>query len=292
MPLGSHTFWLPRRGNNPDEYEDAFALDDSSGRYALADGATEGCFTGLWARLLVEDFVSHAEWDASQWPPSLPAVEERWDTDVRARKLDWDADYWVERGASAAFLGLVLKNSPLLPGEGQGVRASHSPRPLAGEAPTNGYPGVRGALFRWQAVAVGDTCLFHTRENVLLHVFPLDCSDQFNNRPRLVGSRMPVSEVHKRQRLWSDGCGQSGDRLWAMTDALAKWCVTQHEAGSDPWRELESLLSSDPSHPSPSGRGTIFDGARGEGRFTSWIESLRDAGRLQNDDVTLLAIRL
>ena len=61
MAVGSRTFWLPRRGNNPDEYEDAFALDDASGRYALADGASEGCFTGLWARLLVEDFVSRAE---------------------------------------------------------------------------------------------------------------------------------------------------------------------------------------------------------------------------------------
>ena len=52
MPVGSRTFWLPRRGNSPDEYEDAFAVDDASGRYAVADGATEGCFTGLWARLL------------------------------------------------------------------------------------------------------------------------------------------------------------------------------------------------------------------------------------------------
>ena len=49
------------RGNSPAEYEDALAADDAAGRYAVADGATEGCFTGLWARLLVEDFVQHAE---------------------------------------------------------------------------------------------------------------------------------------------------------------------------------------------------------------------------------------
>ena len=260
MTVGSRTFWLPRRGNNPDEYEDAFALDDASGRYALADGASEGCFTGLWARLLVEDFVSRADHaahgarDVSQWPPLLPAVQARWDMDVRARKLDWDADYWVEQGAFAAFLGLVLTRSPLPSGEGQGVRAS----------------------YRWQAVAIGDTCLFHTRDSVLLSAFPLDRSDQFGNRPQLVGSRMPAATVSQRQHLWSDGCGQSGDRLWAMTDALAKWCLTEHEARGDPWRELESLLASP---------------QEGD-HFTPWIESMRDSGSLLNDDVTLLTIHL
>jgi hypothetical protein len=267
MPVDSHTFWLPRRGNSPGEYEDAFALDDASGRYALADGATEGCFTGLWARLLVEDFISHAEWDASQWPFSLAGVEEQWDTEVRARKLDWDADYWLEQGAFAAFLGLVLTDSPFLSEGGPGVRAS----------------------CHWEALAVGDTCLFHTRDGALARAFPLECSDQFSNRPQLVGSRMAVGEVCKRQRLWSDGYGHSGDRLWAMTDALAKWCLTQHEAGGNPWRDLESLLSSGASLPSPAS----WRGAGGESDyFTPWIESLRDSGCLLNDDVTLLAIRL
>jgi hypothetical protein len=245
MPWGSCTFWLPRRGNTPGEYEDAFALDEASGRYAVADGATEGCFTGLWARLLVKDFVAGAECEASLWTSSLPAVQERWDTDVRSRDLDWDAEHWVEQGASAAFLGVMLTTSP------QGTR-------------------------QWRAVAVGDTCLFHTRGSILLRAFPLDRSGQFNNRPRLVGSRMPLGEVHKRQRHWSDGCGQPGDRLWAMTDALAKWCLVEHEAGSDPWRELESLL----------------DSPQTQDHFADWIEGLRGSGRLLNDDVTVLAIRL
>ena len=242
VPVRSHSFWLPRRGNTPDEYEDAFALDEASGRYAVADGATEGCFTGLWARLLVNDFVSHAERNASSWLSSLPVVQERWNTEVRTRKLDWDADYWVEQGASAAFLGVVLTQD----------------------------------MWQWQAVAVGDTCLFHTREGVLLRAFPLDRSSQFNNRPRLVGSRMPLSNIRKRQRLWTDGCGQAGDRLWAMTDALAKWCLVEHEAGNDPWHQLESLLSLPQT----------------EDHFAAWIEGLRVSGRLLNDDVTLLAIRL
>jgi hypothetical protein len=281
MPVASRTFWLPRRGNTRDEYEDAFALDEASGRYAVADGATEGCFTGLWARMLVEDFVAGAQPDASLWPSSLRAAQGRWDADVRSRKLDWDADHWVEQGASAAFLGIrltdsagrvVLENSAGLLGERPRVRAS----------------------YQWQAVAVGDTCLFHTRDSALLRAFPLDRSDQFNNRPRLVGSRMPLGEIHKRQRLWTDGCGQPGDRLWAMTDALAKWCLAEHEAGNNPWHELESLPGADPSLPSPgTDRRLVGRGAGGEGdSFTAWIKGLRESGRLLNDDVTLLAIRL
>jgi hypothetical protein len=247
MAVGSRAFWLPRRGNGPDEYEDAFAVDDASGHYALADGASEGCFTGLWARLLVEDFVSRAERDVSRWPSSLPAVQERWDMDVRARKLDWDADYWVEQGAFAAFLGVVLTS----------VEANEL-----------------HFAFHWQAVAVGDTCLFQTRDSALLRAFPVEHSEVFGNRPPLVGSRMPAVAAGQRQRFWSDGCGQSGDRLWAMTDALAKSCLTEDEAGGDPWSELESLLA-----------------APKEGdRFACWIESLRDSGRLLDDDVTLLAI--
>ena len=56
MPIGSRAFWLPRRGHGPAEYEDALAIDDRAGRYAVADGASEGCFTDLWARLLVIPF--------------------------------------------------------------------------------------------------------------------------------------------------------------------------------------------------------------------------------------------
>jgi hypothetical protein len=82
-----------------------------------------------------------------------------------------------------------------------------------------------------------------------------------------------------------------------MTDALARWCLAEHEAGGDPWRELESLLPSPFEKeagrvgnclPSPSGRG-----AGGEGdSFASWIDGLRNARHLLNDDVTLLAIPL
>ena len=60
MATASQTFWVVRRGHRPEEYEDAFASDDAAGRYAVADGDTESCFAGLWARLLAEGFVRAA----------------------------------------------------------------------------------------------------------------------------------------------------------------------------------------------------------------------------------------
>jgi hypothetical protein len=130
--------------------------------------------------------------------------------------------------------------------------------------------------YRWQAVAVGDSCLLHTRNGVLLRAFPLERGEQFDNFPRLVGSRMSMDNVAARQSLWLDGQGLAGDRLWMMTDALAHCCLVELAAGGNPWDDLERLLVLPEE----------------EGRFRCWIESLRDARRLRNDDVTLLAIPL
>ena len=289
MPASSRAFWLPRRGYDPADYEDAFAANAVAGRFAVADGATEGCFTDLWARLLVNDFVAGSACEVTSWPASLPALQDRWASDVSARRLPWYAESSVSQGAFAAFLGLVLSNSPLLPGEaganspllpgeGQGVRETY-PRLSTPETPAVQPPGeVQGARESccWQAVAVGDSCLLHTCDNVLVRAFPLERGEQFDNFPKLVGSRMSVKNVAARQSLWLDGQGRPGDRLWMMTDALAHWCLAENEAGKNPWNDLESLLTL-PESQDP---------------FVSLVEGLRDRGKLRNDDVTLLAIEL
>jgi hypothetical protein len=245
MAAASYIFWLPRKGNIPAEYEDAVAADDTAGRYAVADGASEGCFTGLWATLLVDDCVRAADRGVEEWPNSLSTVQKFWDADVRNRRLPYHAQPSVRQGAYAAFLGALLTFSE---------RAS----------------------YEWQAVAVGDACLFHTRRGALLRAFPIEHSREFGNAPGLVGARMGAEEIRKRCQFWRDGRGQPGDRLWAMTDALAQWCLVEQESGGNPWGELELLL----------------EGPRRDDRFAALIEGLRTARRLRNDDVTLLAILL
>jgi len=245
VAIGSRTFWLARKGNTPAEYEDASAANEAAGRYALADGATESCFAGLWARLLVEDFVKDCDADLQSWPDSISFLQVLWDAEVQSRPIPWHAQRGVDQGAFGTFLGITLAACP--------------------EGPC-----------QWQAVAVGDTCLLHTRGDALLRAFPVECSKEFGNAPKLVGSRMSLDEIRKRESLWTDGRGQPGDRLWMMTDALAHWSLVEHEAGRNPWGELESLLS----------------GPETGEHFASWVEGLRDVRGLRNDDVTLLAIHL
>ncbi len=264
----------------------------------MSDGVSEGCFTDLWARLLVEDFV-HQAGNVEHWLTSLPATQRRWDADVRARKIPWHAAPSVEQGAHAAFLGIVLTSSPRLSIEAQRASEVFEDRTsLALRASMAVTQNVTHVTARWQAVAIGDTCLFHTRDGRLLRAFPLEHSKQFGNMPELVGARTPSQQIRKKQRLWGDGTGQPGDRLWVMTDALARCCLVEHEAGRNPSSASKRSLISPPACgsggavegdtlPSPSGKG-----AGGEGQFAAWISSLRSSGNLHNDDVTLLAIFL
>jgi len=245
MSTDARACWLAKRGNSPEEYEDAFAADDVAGRYAIADGATESSFSGLWARLLVDQFVQDSGGDPLRWTERLPALQDQLHTHISRRPLPWYAEAQLLQGSFATLLGVVLTVS-------------------------------EDAEYTWQAVAVGDSCLFHTRGTDLLGVFPLNRAEQFGNMPHLVGSRTSADVIREKRALLTQSHALPNDRLWMMTDALAHWCLKEHEAGRNSWAELEWLLA--PPQPDES--------------FAAWIEELRDKRELHNDDVTLLAVRL
>ena len=123
----------------------------------------------------------------------------------------YHAEPWVRQGAFATFLGITIS--------------------------------AWNGCYHWQAVAVGDTCLFHTRGGILLDAFPLENSQQFSNAPRLVGVAQPGEDVRQRCQFWRDGRSQPGDYLWAMTDALAQWFLAEQERGQSPWEELQGVLA-------------------------------------------------
>ncbi|HEX5272936.1 MAG TPA: protein phosphatase 2C domain-containing protein, partial [Gemmataceae bacterium] len=93
--------FLPRRGSSADEYEDAWAAEPAAGRFAVADGASESSFAGLWARLLVEGFVRPA-------PGWLAAARQSWAASVDGRALPWYAEAKRDDGAYATLVGLVV----------------------------------------------------------------------------------------------------------------------------------------------------------------------------------------
>jgi len=244
MAVTAQSFWLPRWGHRFDEYEDAFAAEPASGRFAVADGASESAFSGLWARLLVECFVRSSEVDLLQWPASLAPLQAEWVAQLQGRQLPWYGEKQVAQGAFATLLGLNVEQNTQ-------------------------------ATSRWQAISVGDCCLFHTRGRALLTAFPIDNSSDFGNDPRLLGSRMSVERATAHVRH-AEGSAASGDRLWLMTDALAQWCLASHEAGADPWHEMDPLLAPEPA----------------AAPFDLWADQSREAGRLRNDDATLMVLQI
>ena len=141
MHVEQDVFYLQKAGNSPDEYEDAFWLPHDAHkqrtvyRYAIADGATETSFSGLWARLLVE---AHGEGKIGIVSDQqiLEPLQQRWTAVVCERPLPWYAEEKAQQGAFAAFLGLRLT------------------------CPGRRSPG------RWRAMAMGDSCLFQLRGTI------------------------------------------------------------------------------------------------------------------------------
>jgi Protein phosphatase 2C len=210
MPPAPPPCWkvlhLPKRGNTAEEYEDAWAADAARGRYAVADGASESTYAGLWSRLLAESFVAaRRPWNDRSW---IDEPRRLWAETVDALDLPWYAEMKREQGAHATLIGLD-------------VRASTSDRPG-----------------RWHALAVGDACLFQVRGQQV-HAFPLLSAEEFGNRPRLLCSRPGRPPLFAIDR----GSLRPGDRLYLMTDALAQWFLTRHEQKQRPWDDLVALLA-------------------------------------------------
>jgi hypothetical protein len=124
-------FWLPKRGNRRDEWEDAWSANTLRGRFAVADGAADSAYAGSWARCVVEHFVKQGTGPAESWVDVVPAVQAEWMAQFQDRQLPWYAEAKLQHGAFATFLGLAVDRDD------------------------------SGAT-TWEAIAIGDSCLFQT----------------------------------------------------------------------------------------------------------------------------------
>ncbi len=80
-------YWVPKLGNSAEEYEDAFAYSATNRHFAVADGATESSFADLWAKDLVNQFVTEPpKVDRAQapFPEWLVPMQQRW-----REGIDW-----------------------------------------------------------------------------------------------------------------------------------------------------------------------------------------------------------
>lgn len=218
MFLFSDVLWKQKAGNHEEEYEDAFwPRCGVSAEYrkelsvAVADGATESSFSGVWARQLVHAYC-RGILNRSNLTESLAKKQHAWARFVERKPLPWYAEEKARKGAFSTILGLSLNDKD--------------------ETGTSGT---------WEAFAVGDSCLVQIRDETLLTSFPLSTAAAFTNSPFLLGSTPDANVGSDSQVRHESGNWQSGDRFYLMTDALAAWFFREVENNQAPWRALRDL---------------------------------------------------
>ena len=201
----ANAYSIQKRGNAPHEYEDAYSIDVANAQFALADGATESCFSKQWASLLVNgNLNSSVRWQR-EWKEWLPELQQQWWQLANEGELPWYLERKVQEGASATFINLSLQTD------------------------------------NWQSSAVGDCCLFHIRSDKLLKSFPVENSECFNVNPPAVCSRFNCANWREDIDCFHVGKFQEGDCFILASDALAEWALKQFESKSGPWQRLLDL---------------------------------------------------
>ncbi len=209
MHVEQQAFCLPKAGNSDADYEDAFYKPDPASakhrayRFAIADGATETSYAGLWAEMLVNAY-GEGKIDDRLEDKDLEPLRQEWRTQVGGRPLPWYAEEKARLGAFSTLLGLRLFRD--------------------------------GALLKWFAVAAGDSCLFQLRAGRLLNAFPLKRSSDFTSRPALLSSNGGDSALVRSSGRWKER-----DTFFLMTDALGCWFLRATEAKTRPWEALLDL---------------------------------------------------
>ncbi|HYW89724.1 MAG TPA: protein phosphatase 2C domain-containing protein [Chloroflexota bacterium] len=228
-------FRMPKAGCSQAEYEDAIAWSSRGRRFAVADGASASAFARLWAQLLVRAYVG-GHLQAESLETDLAPIQTQWASHVDQRPLAWYAQEQARRGAFAALAGLALHDDA-----------------------------------SWSALAVGDSCVFHVRNDDLLTAFPLSDTRAFDNRPLLLGSHAESNAGLRNSGAirHMHGTWQPGDTFLLLSDALAAALLRRME------QYACSPLASLSFKRSPAG-------------FQRWVRNMRAEQRMRNDDVSLL----
>src|SRR5712691_3239819 len=244
-------FAAHKDGNGPDEWEDGVVTgqDPRRARFIVLDGATEAYDVRRWVDQLGGAFMGLDSSPSSRAPRLdqkgmntwFAAMQDRWVASAPASGDAIEREKLRRHGAFATMLGCEITG-------------------LDGPAPV------------WRAVALGDTVLFHVRNDRLLSVFPALGPGDFGTTPEVVHTKRASLERMNTHLAFERGDLKAGDLMFAATDALAHWIITSH-ADRQPglWRKLATLWPAE---------------------FIELIAAERQLGQMVNDDVTLLRLRV
>jgi hypothetical protein len=245
IEVSGRGFWAAKREEAVGEWEDGCALSARRLRFAVADGAGAGFESRQWALTLATTFVRDppsagiGAAGVAGWFSQL-AERYRRRSEPAAEEDAWLYEAMELRGSFAAF-----------------VAVQFWPRP--------------DQLLGWEAMAVGDCCLFHLRRGRLLTAFPVTSAEDFTSHPDLVPSaHHALHRLAARIRI-TGGTASPGDRFALASDAMSQWLLRSSRRRPDTWLRLEGLRSSS---------------------FRGLVRAEREAGRMQRDDVTLAYLRV
>ncbi|MEO2089516.1 MAG: hypothetical protein ABGY75_08475 [Gemmataceae bacterium] len=210
----------PKAGHRADENEDAVGANPTAGRFAAADGASEGWASGAWAKHLVGCYA-HTPPEPTTFADWLAGARRTWSEPPATADQPWYAQAKQAEGAFATLIGIE-------------VRLAKS-----------------GAGLRWKAVAVGDSCLLHVRGGAVVESFPLSSPERFDTTPALIPSSA-YREVPTPD--WLAGTATAGDTLLLATDAVAAALLAQPEAVAAVRRRVVANLAD-----ATTGRRAVVD---------------------------------
>jgi hypothetical protein len=244
---------VQKQGNAPEDYEDAIAYRSGDPEchdngfplvVAIADGATESSFSKLWAELLVTEFVHDPFMTSDDMKRSVARCARLWSRIVRKKPLPWYAEEKVKMGSFSTLLGVQF------------------------------LPPNSDGLGRWQAIALGDSCLFQIGPEGPVTQFPITAYEDFGSTPPLVSTDAAYNSRSWNELAYIEGAWTRDDFFLLMTDALSQWATKEHPARSV-WDELLATFLSD----------------NGSNLLRDWVDRQRQSGTIRNDDITLAVVR-
>ena len=242
--LTASSFIIHKEAESPDDCQDAYAQNDAKGRYAIADGATRSFFPREWATLLVEHFRDNLNFSlaGTDWLTWIAPIQQEWyeqvDKKVKGRNLFYLTNSFnAQESAVSTFIGIEFNKDNST----------------------------------WEAVIVGDSCLFH-KSNSEFNSYLIENSADFTNQPEVFASFPKDNQVEPTFILASEA--KPGDTFFLATDALAKWILEHKET-----EKLDAALNT-------------LEAIETDEQFHQFVDNARhdESIRLVNDDVTLMLI--
>ncbi|MBC6481069.1 MAG: hypothetical protein GDA56_28170 [Hormoscilla sp. GM7CHS1pb] len=241
-------FTLPKISEEEADIQDACCWNDDGSGVAIADGASTSLLPREWADILVKKFCHHNERLTKirdQWEEWLKPLQEEWGK--QSIKLQKDPNVpWYVKGSrdkaygSATFVGLRLNPTDR---EGRNI---------------------------WEAIAVGDSCLFHFKAGINeMMAFPIENSKSFTSVTECFHS---LPEYESSVPKYKSGFYEKGDIFLLATDALAQWILKDIEEEGN--RRIKLISVNRPEE------------------FRAFIEQLRHDNLINNDDTTMCRLKV